>query len=62
MSGKWVTTESQCPTAADGFALSDPSSSVRSLQALICTMGDAGEIGVMQARDPNPFVSLLTQA
>lgn len=62
MNGKRVTTESQCPTAADGFSSSDPSNSAHSLRAIICVLGDAGKIGVMQARDPNSFVSLLMQA
>lgn len=62
MSGKWVTMESQRPTADDGFASSDPSNSVPFPQAPICVVGGAGKIGVMQARDPSSFVSLLMQA
>lgn len=53
MKGKRVTMASQRPEAPDGFASSDPSNSVRSLRALLCVVGDAGETGVMQARDPN---------
>lgn len=53
MNGKQVSVASQSPVAPDGIASSDPSNSVHSLRALLCVVGDAGETGVMQARDPN---------